>query len=149
MADFASILPEPVRQAIAVLCAAGFRAFTEVKFEDVRELDSGRRMRTFRHSRRRWELVLAAERIEDLEHAQPMAPEPAPDADDPDGGTGGGENPDASQPVADMNVAELRAEAKKYPEITGEYKMLKSDLQGAIAGARRRRALLLKKITLE
>lgn len=140
MPDFATTLPEPVKAAIDTLMAAGFRAFTEAKMEDVRELDTGRRVRTFRNQGR-YELVLAARRIEDLACAVVSAEAAVPEeksAPDPN------DSAMNDKPVANMTVAELRAEARRYPEIVGEHKMLKQDLQDAIGQARRRKQLLLK-----
>lgn len=145
MPDFATTVPEPVKAAIDVLLAAGFRAFTEAKIEDVRELDTGRRVRTFRNQGR-YELLLAVRRVEDLagapdpagrhESQGPPGPDPAP-----------GDSP--LKAPADMTVAELRAEAKRYPEIIGEHKMLKGDLRAAIGEARQRKQLLFKKFSLD
>ena len=145
MPDFATTVPEPVKAAIDVLLAAGFRAFTEAKLEDVRELDTGRRVRTFRNQGR-YELVIAARRVEDLA----CAPDPA-DRCEPQGPPGPDPAPGGSplKPLADMTVAELRAEAKRYPEIIGEHKMLKGDLQAAIEDARQRKQLLFKKFSLD
>ena len=146
MPDFANTLPETVKAAIDVLVAAGFRAFTEAKLEDVRELDTGRRMRTFRNQGR-YDLVLAARRIDHLACAGTI--EDRPDDAAPGEPIGGG--PDnlalmaAEPPLEGMNVAELRAEARKYPRIKGEYKMLKEDLRAAIEEERRIRRLLFKK----
>ena len=142
MPDFATTVPEPIKAAIDVLLAAGFRAFTEAKLEDVRELDTGRRVRTFRNQGR-YELLLAVRRVEDLagapdpeEDREPSGPDPAP-----------GDGP--LKPTADMTVAELRTEAKRYPEIVGEHKMLKGDLQAAIDFARQRKQLLFKKFSVD
>jgi len=128
MPDFANTLPENVKAAIDVLVAAGFRAFTEAKLEDVRELDTGRRLRTFRNQGR-YELVLAVRDIDALACAGSIEEQPD----------------DTEKPLSAMNVAELRAEAKKYPRIKGEYKMLKGDLQAAIEEERRIKKLLFKK----
>ena len=128
MPDFANTLPENVKAAIDVLVAAGFRAFTEAKLEDVRELDTGRRLRTFRNQGR-YELVLAVRDIGALACAGSIEEQPD----------------DTENPLSAMNVAELRAEAKKYPRIKGEYKMLKGDLQAAIEEERRIKKLLFKK----
>jgi hypothetical protein len=56
------LLTEEEKAAIAVLQVGGFLAFTEAKLDDVRELETGRRWRTFRNQGR-YDLVLACRKL--------------------------------------------------------------------------------------
>ncbi|GEM_PF-6495485 len=82
MIDLDSIFTENERAALALLVRRGFEAFTAARLDDVRELATGKRRRTFRN-RGRYDLVLA------LRHAAPAPaedpePEPGPKTEDPD-----------------------------------------------------------------
>ena len=72
---FNNMLSEEEKAAIATLVAGGFKAFTEAKLEDVRELATGKRRRTFRNQGR-YQLVLACRSLDGRQ-----LPEPAPAAD--------------------------------------------------------------------
>jgi len=63
MKSFDKAFSREEEQALAVLQARGFKAFTEAKLEDVRELETGRRRRTFRNQGR-YDLVLALRSID-------------------------------------------------------------------------------------
>ncbi len=72
MIDLDSIFTAAEKRALATLVKRGFEAFAEARLDDVRELETGRRRRTFRNSGR-YDLVLA------LRHAAPKAEDPGPD----------------------------------------------------------------------
>ena len=128
--DIGSFLSDEEKEAIAILVGKyGFSAFTEAKLEDVRELDTGRRRRTFRNQGR-YDLVLAAKRIDERKPAQPE--------DKP-------KEPQVLKPVEEMTVKELRAEARRYPRIIGEYQMAKADLAAAVKAERDRRKILFRR----
>ncbi len=127
--DIGSFLSEEEKEAIAVLVRNGFSAFTEAKLDDVRELDTGRRRRTFRNQGR-YDLVLAVKRIDDRK------PPPPEDKQD---------EPQVLKPVEEMTVKELRAEARRYPQIVGEYQMAKADLAAAVRAERDRREILFRR----
>lgn len=87
---FNNMLSEEEKSAIATLVACGFKAFTEAKLEDVRELDTGKRRRTFRNQGR-YQLVLACRNLADRQLPEPEpAAEPVP------------HEPSATEPDADF-----------------------------------------------
>lgn len=61
--NFNELLSPEEQSAIGVLEAGGFKAFTEARLADVRELGTGLRRRTFRN-RGRYQLVLACRHLE-------------------------------------------------------------------------------------
>lgn len=60
--DIEKLLTPAEKDALAVLTAGGFSAFTEAKLEDVRELGTGRRRPTWRNSGR-YDLVVAFKKL--------------------------------------------------------------------------------------
>ena len=169
--DFEKLLSSDEQDAIAVLQAGGFKAFTDAKMADVRELGTGMRWRTFRN-RGRYQLVLACKDLEgrqlpdtvaksdlnlypgqnlrqiitsvhELREAYPdlcrqlldqfSQPELDPIPKLP---------PVVMEPVEEMLKEDLLAEARSYPEITGEHKMNKPELAAAVKAQRDRRALI-------
>ncbi len=82
MVDLETIFTEDERAALALLTRRGFRAFTRARLDDVRELDTGRRRRTFRN-RGRYDLVLALRRAEPPAEAPEIDPGTEPEAEAP------------------------------------------------------------------
>ena len=106
--DLETIFTEQEKQALSILIARGFKAFTEAKLEDVRDL-AGKRHRTF-SNQGRYDLILALKKAE-MPAQEPAkvpvkAPTKAPVAT--------GDSP--PKQLEDMSYAELQAEAKKDPE---------------------------------
>ena len=134
--EIADFLSDEEKSAIEVLIAGGFVAFTEAKIDNVRELGTGMRRRTFRN-RGRYQLVLACR---DLTGRQP--PQTDAEADTTEVPK---EEPAEIKPVSEMTKAELLAEAKDYEDITGEYKMDKAELAEAVQAQRDRRDLINRK----
>ncbi|WP_319525678.1 hypothetical protein [uncultured Desulfosarcina sp.] len=169
--DFEKLLSSDEQAAIAVLQAGGFKAFTDAKMADVRELDTSLRLRTFRN-RGRYQLVLACKDLEgrrlpdttaepdlDLYPGQDHRPtiasvdelrEAYPDlcrqllnqASQPEADPVPELPPAELKPVEEMFKEELLAEARTYPEITGEHKMNKPELAAAVQARRDRCALI-------
>jgi hypothetical protein len=169
--DFDKLLSSDEQTAISVLQAGGFKAFTDAKMADVRELGTGLRWRTFRN-RGRYQLVLACKDLEgrqlpetamesdlDLHPGQDRRPAIAtvdelrkayPDLcrqlldfdDQPDPDPVPELPPAELKPVNEMLKEELLAEARTYPEITGEHAMNKPELAAAVQDRRDRRALI-------
>lgn len=81
MIDLDTIFTDEERAALALLVRRGFMAFTAARLDDVRELSTGKRWRTFRN-RGRYDLVLALRSAAAL----PEDPEPTPqtEAREPD-----------------------------------------------------------------
>jgi len=138
--EIADFLSDEEKSAIEVLIAGGFVAFTEAKIDNVRELGTGMRRRTFRN-RGRYQLVLACR---DLKGRQPPETvlETAAEADTTELPK---EEAAEIKPVSEMTKAELLAEAKGYEDITGEYKMDKAELVEAVQAQRERRDLINRK----
>jgi len=138
--EIADFLSDEEKSAIEVLIAGGFVAFTEAKIDNVRELGTGMRRRTFRN-RGRYQLILACR---DLTGRQP--PETALETAAEATITEVPHNEPAEiKPVFEMTKAELLAEAKGYEDITGEYKMDKAELAEAVQAQRDRRDLINRK----
>ena len=78
------------KDAVGLLEEAGFMAFTDARLEDVRELSTGKRRRTYRNQGR-YGLVLALKSAADLDKAEEQ---PAPEA------------PVQEKPVPEENAAE-------------------------------------------
>ncbi|WP_319406176.1 hypothetical protein [uncultured Desulfosarcina sp.] len=133
--NFNELLTDEEKAAISVLEAGGFKAFTEAKLEDVRELATGKRRRTFRNQGR-YHLVLACRNLIGRTLPDPglqSDSESAPPKIVP---------PTELKPVADMLKEDLLAEARTYPELTGESRMNKAELAAAVQAQRDRRALI-------
>ena len=169
--NFNELLSPEEQAAIAVLAAGGFKAFTEAKMADVRELGTGLRRRTFRN-RGRYQLVLACRNLEGrqlldtagsfqaTESDQAAVPLAIATADElreaypelcrqllEQGGQAAPVPPPKPlpaklKPVSEMLKEELLAEARTYPEITGEHGMNKPELAAAVQAQRDRRALI-------
>ena len=138
--EIADFLSDEEKSAIEVLISGGFVAFTEAKIDNVRELGTGMRRRTFRN-RGRYQLVLACRGLTGRQAAETAlgTPAEATTTDVP-------ENESAEiKPVSEMTKAELLAEAKGYEDITGEYKMDKAELAEAVQVQRDRRDLINRK----
>jgi hypothetical protein len=129
--EIPEFLSDEEKTAIEVLIAGGFMAFTEAKIDNVRELGTGLRRRTFRN-RGKYQLVLACR---DLANRQPLGSTPETTTE-PDATTGPKEKTTELKPVSEMTKAELLDEAKGYEAITGEYKMDKAELAEAVQAAR-------------
>jgi hypothetical protein len=126
MIDPSRVFTEEQKNAIAVLLAAGFAAFADARLDDVRELDTGRRRRTFRNQGR-YAMVLALRK-------PPEAPAPAAAPKSVAA---------IPKPVAAMTKAELVAEALDAG-LPGAAQLNKPELAQAVQAGRDRRALLLK-----
>ena len=134
--NFNDLLTEEEKAAISVLEAGGFQAFTEAKLEDVRELATGKRRRTFRNQGR-YQLVLACRNLSGRQlQAQATDKHLAV-------------KPESLKPVAEMLKEDLLAEARTYPSIAGENRMNKAELAEAVQAQRDRRALLFRRFDLQ
>lgn len=157
--EISGLLSEQEKNAIAVLMAGGFVALTECKIEDTRELSTGRRRRTFRNSGRRWDLMIGFRKLSgrDLgKQGQPATDswrEPAMEALTIDFGLikvgepedfvpGVNDNTEADgiqvgpAPVETMTKSQLLAEARHYPQLTGEHKLKVDELRAAVSEQR-------------
>jgi len=138
--EIADFLSDEEKSAIEVLISGGFVAFTEAKIDNVRELGTGMRRRTFRN-RGRYQLVLACRGLTGRQTPE-TALETAAEATTTDVP----EDESAEiRPVSEMTKAELLAEAKGYEAITGEYKMDKAELAEAVQVQRNLRDLINRK----
>jgi hypothetical protein len=136
--EIAARLAPEEKDALAVLLAGGFEIFTECKIEDLREVATGRRRPTFRHSGR-WDLMIGFKKL--AEREVPVIDEvPVPDV----------ALTPVVTPVDNMGREELLQEAKNYPALTGEYKMKVGELRQAIVEQRElRREIVNRKFTFE
>ena len=128
--EIADFLSDEEKSAIDVLVAGGFLAFTEARIDNVRELGTGLRRRTFRN-RGRYQLVLVCQNLSDRKVS----------------GSGRETAVQTTQrkPVPEMTRGQLLEEARGYEEITGEYAMKKAELAEAVQASRDRRDLVSRK----
>ena len=139
MIDFEALLTDEEKEAIAVLEGGGFLSLSDVKINDCRDLNSGKRMRTFKN-RGKYDLVIACRKLS--ARAAAMDETPAAESGKAEGQE---DETEKIKPVSEMTKVELLAEAKGYEEITGEYKMDKAELAKAVQAQRDRRALISRK----
>lgn len=141
--EIADFLSDEEKSAIEVLIAGGFLAFTEAKIDNVRELGTGLRRRTFRN-RGRYQLVLACRNL-----SMRQLPETVLDkVTETKPADRQNENNTEPKPVSEMTKAELLTEAKAYDQITGEYKMDKAELADAVQAQRNQRDLINRKFAV-
>jgi hypothetical protein len=170
---FNEMLNPEEQAAISVLEGGGFLAFTDARLNDVRELGTGLRRRTFRN-RGRYDLVLACRKLADRKPPGPaidpgrFSPgeaihtvitttaelrEAYPDLcrkllEAPTVVASETVQAPSLRLVAELTKEELLTEARMYPSITGEYKMNKGELAEAVQAERnRRREILHRRFT--
>ena len=139
MIDFEALLTDEEKEAIAVLEGGGFLSLSDVKINDCRDLNSGKRMRTFKN-RGKYDLVIACRRLAERSVAVDETSETESDTKE-----SREEETVGIKSVSEMTKTELLAEAKGYEEITGEYKMDKAELAKAVQAQRDRRTLISRK----
>ena len=138
MIDFDALLTDDEKAAIATLEAGGFLSLADARLSDCRDLNSGKRMRTFR-LRGRYDIVLACRNLSARAVSVDETAETDATDDDSSGST------EMLKPIIEMTKAELLSEAKGYDGITGEYKMDKAELAEAVQAQRDRRDLIKRK----
>jgi hypothetical protein len=127
MIDFDALLTDDEKAAIATLEAGGFISLAEARLNDCRDLNSGKRMRTFR-LRGRYDIIIACRKLTGRSASVSVED------------TTVAESAVALKPIGEMSRGELLEEANGYDEITGEYALKKAELAEVVQKARDKRS---------